>query len=146
MKKYKVLAAVITGALLTLTGSVMCFATTVSVPYGNTNAVSAPGQSGSNYSNTTVTYVPSTYYDHSSLYANGLGKTGVIDVSGTEYTQITTSTGSTGLTTVTVTPGSSTGIPSDTDAYNITYLSALQSYGLTVDPYTGQVVSISNSQ
>lgn len=42
-------------------------------------------------------------------------------------------------------PDSTTGVPSDTDAYNMTYLSALQSYGLTVDPYTGQVVSISTN-
>ena len=122
--------------------STICYADTVAVPYGSSNVITqTTPQNNGNYSRTDIVYSPGTDASYDDLYAYGL-RDGVVDVQGTGYTQITTSYGNTGMATVTVNPVPASGVPSDTDAYQMAYLSALQSYGLTIDPATGQVVNV----
>ncbi len=123
---------------------VICHADTVTVPYGNTNTmIQTNPQDGGTYSRTDIIYAPGAGTSYGALYANGISANSIPDISGTQYTQITTSYGNTGMATVTVTPPALAGVPTDMDAYQMTYLSALQSYGLTIDPVTGQVVNVS---
>ncbi len=121
----------------------VCFADTVAVPYGSTNTITqtAPGNSGS-YSRTDIVYSPGAGTSYEAFYNNGITNDSLIDIKETGYTQITTTYGNTGMSTVTVTPASPNTVPTDMDAYQIAYLSALQSYGLTIDPVSGQIVSI----
>ncbi|MCR5626226.1 MAG: hypothetical protein K6F99_02800, partial [Lachnospiraceae bacterium] len=79
---------------------------------------------------------------YDSIYSNGITDDRYFNVNGVQYTQITTSYGNTGMATVTVAPVSANAVPTDMDAYNMAYLSALQSYGLTIDPVTGQIANI----
>ncbi|MCR4591232.1 MAG: hypothetical protein K5668_10485 [Lachnospiraceae bacterium] len=140
MKKIKLLTVIAIAASMAL--STVCYADTVAVPYGNSNTITQtiPQNNGS-YSRTDIVYAPGTGTSYDSLYSYGV-RDSVVDVQGTGYTQITTSYGNTGMATVTVNPVPASGVPTDMDAYQMAYLSALQSYGLTIDPVTGQVMSI----
>ena len=124
--------------------SAICYADTVTMPYGSSNIITQTNpQSGGNYSRTDIVYSPGAGMAYDSVYSNGIIGSGNIDINGTEYMQITTSYGNTGMATVTVNPVNPSGTaPTDTDAYQTAYLSALQSYGLTIDPLTGQIVSV----
>lgn len=123
--------------------STICYADTVTTPYGGTNIITQTNpQPGGNYSRTDIVYSPGAGTSFGSLYANGITGDNIIDVNRTEYTQVTTSYGNTGMATVTVTPIYPNSVPTDMDAYQTAYLSALQSYGLTIDPVSGQIVSI----
>ncbi len=142
VKKMKLMAAVM--IIICMGCSTMCFADTMSIPYNSSNVITQTDpQGGGNYSRTDIIYAPGAGTSYESLYSNGITGAGNIDINGTEYTQITTTYGNTGMATVTVTPVNSAGtVPTDMDAYQMTYLSALQSYGLTVDPVSGQIVSV----
>ena len=143
-KKIKLLIAVV--AMVAVFCPVCCYADTMAVPYGSSNVITQtiPGSGGS-YSRTDIIYSPGAGTSYEDLYNNGFTGDSLIDINGTGYTQITTSYGNTGMATVTVTPVYPDAVPSDTDAYQMAYLSALQSYGLTIDPVTGQVVSINKT-
>ncbi len=143
--KIKFMIAVIT--MTCLCSAAVCYADTIAVPYGNSNVITQTNpQGGGNYSRTDIVYAPGAGDYYNSLYSNGITGAGDIDINGTEYMQITTNYGNTGMATVTVNPVYPAGtVPTDTDAYQTAYLSALQSYGLTIDPATGQVVSVAGS-
>ena len=143
MKKIKLLPGIMIMILCFTAFPVICHADTVTVPYGNSDTiVQGDPRNGGNYSRTDIIYLPGGATSYEGLSANGITAGDNIDISGIEYKQITTSYGNTGMATVTVTPACFSGVPTDMDAYQITYLSALQSYGLTVDPATGQIVSV----
>ena len=114
------------------------------MPYGSSNIITQTNpQSGGNYSRTDIVYSPGASTSYDSVYSNGITGSGNIDIYGTEYMQITTNYGNTGMATVTVNPVNPSGTaPTDMDAYQTAYLSALQSYGLTIDPVTGQIVNV----
>ncbi|MCR4589248.1 MAG: hypothetical protein K5668_00315, partial [Lachnospiraceae bacterium] len=137
-------------AVLTIVVSIgfttLCYADTVAVPFGSSNTITQTvPQNNGNYSRTDIVYYPGAAVSDNSLYAYGI-RDSVFDVNGTGYTQITTTYGNTGMATVSVIPTPSTGVPTDTDAYKMAYLSALQSYGLTIDPATGQIVSVNTGE
>lgn len=141
MKK-RLLTAVL---IITCMGfSTICYADTITTPYGSSNIITqANPQNGGSYSRTDIVYAPGASVSYDSLYSNGIAGAGNIDINSTEYMQITTSYGNTGMATVTVNPVyPACTVPTDMDAYQTAYLSALQSYGLTIDPITGQIVSI----
>jgi len=140
IKRIKPMIAIV--ILACVFSTVICYADTVAVPYGSTNAITQtiPGSNGS-YSRTDIVYSPGAGTSNEAFYDNGITNDSLIDINGTGYTQITTTYGNTGMSTVTVTPASPNTVPTDMDAYQIAYLSALQSYGLTIDPVSGQIIS-----
>ena len=141
MKKLKMLFMIV--IMISAAWSTICFADTVTVPYGDSGTIiQGNPQIGENYSRTDIIYIPNGGTAYEGLYSNGITGGDLFDIYNAEYKQITTSYGNTGIATVTVTPAYLSGIPTDMDAYQITYLSALQSYGLTVDAATGQIVSV----
>ncbi len=141
MKKLKMLLGIT--IMISAAWSTVCFADTVTVPYGESGTIiQGNPQTGENYSRTDIIYVPNGGTTYEELYTNGITGDDIIGINNTEYKQITTSYGNTGMATVTVAPAYLSGVPTDMDAYQISYLSALQSYGLTVDPATGQIVNV----
>ncbi len=143
MKKLKMVFIIMIMIMVSAAWSAICFADTVTVPYGDSGTIiQGNPQIGENYSRTDIIYIPNGGTDYEGLYSNGITGGDLVNIYNTEYKQITTSYGNTGMATVTVTPAYLSGVPTDMDAYQITYLSALQSYGLTVDPTTGQIVNV----
>ena len=140
MRKIRLLAVLT--IMVSMGFTTLCYADTVAVPFGGSNSITQTlPQNNGNYSRTDIVYYPGAAVSDNSMYSYGI-RDSVFDVNGTGYTQITTTYGNTGMATVSVIPAPAAGVPTDTDAYRMAYLSALQSYGLTIDPATGQIVSV----
>ena len=146
MKKMKLLFALAAMTALVFGTSTLCYARTISVLYGNSAGTlqSAPEETD-NFNRLEMTYVPgagnsSSTDAYSALRANGISDADAQYLLGGDYMQMTTSVGSSAPTIVNIAPLQPGQVPTDMDAYNMTYLSALQAYGLAVDPVSGQIV------